>query len=453
MSKGCVISWHSAGSGMRGLANYGLDKDGAEIIISNCGHDITSIKRGLTYAVKKNPRVKNKACHISISLPPSTTPRTADEWRNITERTRKGLGLHDGFAYLAVRHVDTDNDHIHLIFSKISDVGKTWRDSNIRFKLGSLEQLITSEFNLPPTPADKYTTTGHINKNEIEWRNRIGELPPSIYIRNVISETSREIIDIQDYISVLADAGISVRPNLKMGELNGLGYSYDGISYTGKDIGFNWKDLKEKVIYDKCRDGETIANIKRKIDERNSARDGEFESGSSASGATNSKSDGTGNSAGTAIPCEDRPDDEIATGYRNSEQSHHNRNSAKQGIATELARRAIESKKAERRNRRGKSSVERDQVRIENFANGRLDSYRDNPHNVYRRVVLQIRLISRQLVRRLKALALAKQQNKVAAPYTTGFAISQRIRDRKNISVHVSANLKPESQSDSPVCK
>jgi len=423
MSKGCVISWHRSGTKIRGLADYALDKSGAEIIMSNCGHDTISIKRGLENAIKKNNRVKHKACHLSISLPPTTVPRTSDQWREITDRTRQELGLHDGFAYAVIRHADTDNDHIHLIFSKISDVGKTWRDGNIRFKCGPLEQLITSEFNLPPTPADQYTTTGHINKNELEWKNRIGELPPSLYIRNVIDGATREKIDIQDFIAALAGEGITVRPNLKQGELNGLGYSYNGISYTGKAIGWNWKELKGKVCYDQHRDCEIITELKQQIDSGKTESDRPDGNGAASTGAAVS---GDVYADGETDHRFDIPNTTGAIGSR----------PYKEAGKQEIVNRARENMQLEQLIRSETGGVERDAIRAEGSKNSQFSSPRNHFPNIYRRIYVHAHLISRFLVRRLRTLAskakpipsvllpsCSSNQNSLEKPVASNFAV------------------------------
>ena len=422
MSKGCVISWHSAGSGMRGLANYGMDKDGAQIIISNCGYDSVSIKRGLTHAIKKNQKVKNKACHLSISLPPTTAPRTSDQWQEITDKTRKELGLDDGFAYVAVRHTDTSNDHVHLIFSKISDGGKTWRDSNIRYKLPPLELKITAEFDLPPTHPDQYVTKGHVRKSEVEWKVRAGEQPPSLYIRSTIAQASINRIGIQDFIASLADAGISVRPNLKQGELSGLGYSYGGISYTGKELGCNWKNLKERVAYDKHRDGEIIADLKRQIDSGKTGSDRP-----DGNGATGSE---------TAVSGIGYPDGESDRGVDiESTTGAVGDRTYKDVSRKEIIKRATENMQFEQLSRGETRGIERDEIRAESFENRQLNSRRNPFPYVYRRIFIRAHLISRFFVRRLLTLAnkakpmpsvllpsCSSNQNALEKPVASNFA-------------------------------
>ena len=398
MSKGCVVSWHGAGRGMRGLSDYGLDKEGAEIIISNCGHDLISIKQGLTRAVKNSLRVKNKACHLTISLPPITAPRTADQWRDIIEMTRQQLGLHDGFSYVAVRHTDTNNDHIHLIFSKISDEGKTWRDSNIRYKLPPLEKMLTEKFDLPPTPANQYATKGHINKNEIEWKIREGEQPPSVYIRNAITKALNHT-DVLLFIKSLADAGITVRPNIKEGELNGFGYSYGGISYTGKSLGANWSDLKKVISYDKNIHLDAITQLKREIDDRKAGRDTFVKGASPFPGSANQKTGG----AGSAVSRQDRfaSTTDFDTSPADTGRTGGDKQDKNFGIR--------ENKQLEQKSFRASKQIKPDRIQPKSLDNSKLSRRGFNRTILYRRAVIQIQLISRRLVRRLKAAVEARK--------------------------------------------
>ena len=434
MSKGCSIQEFKSGTSIKGLADYILKKPLVEIINANCGFTASDITSRLVSACRKNPKLKKSAGHISISLPPTTQPRTSDEWRLIVDALRRLIKLPDSFAYVAVRHSDTKNDHLHIAFSKVDDSGKSWRGGgNLGYKLPKIEEEITNKFGLPPTPADQYATKGHINKNEIEWQVSIQTQAPSLVIRSAIARASSVPIDIQDYISLLADEGITVRPNLKLGELNGLSYAYDGISYTGKAVGANWKDLKGAVNYDKHRDSETLAQLKSEIDNRKKA-------------VGDKPVDSSHHGAGTTPVV---PGTTISEGDRGYETSEPVRNSEpdckvdKSGIGSpadnrlgntvsqrtrfdnlEFTTRSRHEIKAIEQQRRRAKPLEEQLRCLEEAIQRPLERRKGKPLKIYRRVWVTAYLFHKRLVDRIRAL-YGKRLHKIKTPsnpLNTGFS-------------------------------
>jgi len=263
-AKGILAKFNKKGSNAAGAAGYGL-KDGADLIATNAGFDKESIAQGLS--VKMRFDIKNQIVHMTFSTPASSGKASTNEWVKRVEFIRRELGIDDSYAYFVSRHNDAAHDHIHLFFNRVSDLGKVWKDNQIGLRLASLEQKIEKKFSLKLTKREDFLTVGNISKKTVERTTRLGVQPAFIQIQSAIIEAKKDRPDLMTFISRLADQGIAVRPNLREGELNGLGYKLEGQSFSGKQLGVNWAELKNEVIYVTGEHAETLTKLKRLIEE------------------------------------------------------------------------------------------------------------------------------------------------------------------------------------------
>jgi len=245
------------------VVNYGL-KEGAELIASNCGFDIPTISAGLAPRLRKD--IQKQIVRMSFSTPSTSGKATSNKWRDRVDFIRSKLGIDDSFSYCASRHTDAEHDHIHLDFNRVSDVGELWSDSLIGLRLAKLEQQIEHKFALKLTRREDFVTHGNINKKSVERAQRLQEQPAFSVIQTAIKAAAQGKPDVLTFIQRMADCGIAVRPNLKQFELNGFGYRYGYQKFTGKQLGLNWTELKEMVIYEPNEHLEILADIKREID-------------------------------------------------------------------------------------------------------------------------------------------------------------------------------------------
>lgn len=262
--KGISAKYHKKGADAAGAASYAL-KDGAQLISTNCGFDQQSIAQGLSPKMRFD--IKDQIVHMTFSTPASSGKASAIDWEKRIEYIRKQIKIDDSYSYVATRHSDADHDHVHLFFNRISDVGERWKDNQIGLRLASLEQKIEQKFSLKLTKREDFLTVGNISKKTVERAIRLGVQPAFLVIQKAIFEAKKDKPDLMTYISRLADRGIAVRPNLQVGELTGLGYKLDGQSFTGKQLGANWAELKNEVIYVTGEHAEILTNLKRLIEQ------------------------------------------------------------------------------------------------------------------------------------------------------------------------------------------
>ena len=113
----------SRGSGAGGAARYILDEGelavgdkGVEIVGGTCsGTTAEAVGREIGSMKNFRPDAKRHVWHCSLSLPPGEW-MDSEKWRVVAEAHLKNMGLDpDSRFWIAVRHSDTDKDHIHIL--------------------------------------------------------------------------------------------------------------------------------------------------------------------------------------------------------------------------------------------------------------------------------------------------------------------------------------------------
>ena len=110
-------------------------------------YDIRSMSRDFDLQAKLNPKVSKPVKHISLSWPPEDLPRLTDQEMMSAAReymTRMG---YEKTQFIAVRHLEKDNPHLHLVINVVNNDGRKISDSNERIRNGKICKDITNERN------------------------------------------------------------------------------------------------------------------------------------------------------------------------------------------------------------------------------------------------------------------------------------------------------------------
>lgn len=268
--RGVVGKVHTkAGGGAAGLVNYAMGKQDAVLIASNCGSNSEQIIKDMNRCGSLRS-VKSPVGHVTFSLPTSTKI-DAKKWEEIIEFARSELELDDSYSFAAVRHNDTDHDHIHLVYSRVSDRGEIHQDYRLGLRLALIEDQIEDRFGLPLIPVDRSGNLPAMKKNEIEKAIRTGMQPDRVQLNSVVMKAAEGNPTAVEFIARCAASGVVVKPNLSSstGKLSGFSFSLvDGIGFKGSQIGASWAELQKKgVSYEQIRDGQALADLAAKLAE------------------------------------------------------------------------------------------------------------------------------------------------------------------------------------------
>ena len=140
-----MIAIHKSGSNFFGAVRYvlGLGKDAEHKkvrVIGFEGVDVKQDKEGNLVAdphdvtmsfllqAGMNPRVKKNVKHQILSFCPEDEELLSDgEMLRVVKDYMKGMG-YENTQFLAVRHLEKDNPHVHIVFNVVDNNGKRLKD-------------------------------------------------------------------------------------------------------------------------------------------------------------------------------------------------------------------------------------------------------------------------------------------------------------------------------------
>lgn len=171
-----------SGKSFGGLVGYNEKKVAvgmAELIGIENIPSPNAIKETLEQVASFNPLCLKSTFHVSLSFPPNERTLDNATLQAIANEFMHGMGYQDT-PYAIYRHYDTDNQHIHIVSTRIDWHGKRVSDFQERRKAGKLATEIERKYGLvevernkkskketqarriKPGPADKANVRQHI---------------------------------------------------------------------------------------------------------------------------------------------------------------------------------------------------------------------------------------------------------------------------------------------------
>lgn len=269
----------SRGGGIKGLLAYafegdkrdsahGADAKAARVIGGTCsGLTPAAIAREIGATRKIRPDIARPAWHCSLSLPPPEN-LTDEKWGELTEKFMEKMGFSSETVWTAVRHHDTEHDHVHIIASRIDLAGKLFLGKWEAKEAIKLTNELAREYDLREVDYEKpKLSRRQLKKSEIDMAIRTDEAPPRLKIQQTIDAIiARSPISASHFAEQLEAAGIRVRANLaSTGKMNGFSFALNGVQFTGSSLGagYKWTELQKKgVTYDKDADAQSLSRFR-----------------------------------------------------------------------------------------------------------------------------------------------------------------------------------------------
>ena len=218
------------GSRFKGCVNYVLGKEQAALlhaegILAESNRDII---RSFILQAGMNPDLKKPVGHIALSYSPVDAPKLTDgKMVQLAQEYMREMKITDT-QYIIVRHQDREHPHVHIVFNRIDNNGKTISDRNDMYRNEQVCKKLKAKHGL-------YFAGG---KEHVKM-HRLKEPDKSKYeiytaVKNEIGK-SRNWQQLQHR---LAEKGITIQFKRKgqTDEIQGISFSKGEYTFKGSEI-------------------------------------------------------------------------------------------------------------------------------------------------------------------------------------------------------------------------
>jgi len=120
------------GRSFKGCISYVMDAKDAKILASEevLETDKESIINSFYMQSLLNPNLSKCVGHIPLAFSPDDKERMADQFmERLAKEYMKAMGI-ENTQYILVRHSNTSHPHLHIVFNRVDNDGKTISDKN-----------------------------------------------------------------------------------------------------------------------------------------------------------------------------------------------------------------------------------------------------------------------------------------------------------------------------------
>lgn len=247
------------GNGFRGLLEYvfgpgeNIKPDRARIAGGNmAGQKPRELAREFACGRQLRPDIKKPVWHCSLALP---TGETSEAWSAICEQHLRNIGVDvSKHQWLAVRHNDTDYDHVHIVLNRIALDATVWHGKRDVFLAIESTQQLEKQFGLTLTPGlDEISDHPRKTRGQAEKEKRTGQLSTKVRMQKILNQAMKAG-SFEAFVLACEARGLTLLPNLaKTGRMNGFSFLLAGEDIMkASDMGskYKWTRLSASLGYD-----------------------------------------------------------------------------------------------------------------------------------------------------------------------------------------------------------
>jgi hypothetical protein len=271
----------SRGNGFRGVLNYLLGPGDrqvpgrAEIVGGNIsGREPRDLAAMFAVSRRQRPTVKNPVWHCSLSLPKGER-LDSHQWDRLCGRHLENMGIDTAkHMWTAVRHSDTEFDHVHIVVCRIGLDATLWHGRNdVKIAIQSTQEL-EREFGLQVT-AGLQSNPDNPKSSWYDINNKSRPGQPSLKARmQTILNHAMAHGSFEKFVRSCQAAGLALIPNVATtGRMNGFSFQLDGQIMKASNLGsrYKWAKLAGNLKFDS---GTHTPLIQELASQTSAARDG-----------------------------------------------------------------------------------------------------------------------------------------------------------------------------------
>ena len=219
------------GQDFMGVINYVLDQAKKAKLLDSQGvriQDANSIIDSFVFQSEMNARIRKPVGHISLDFSAQDREKLGNNLMvTISREYMNNMGISDT-QYILCRHFDKEHPHVHLVFNRVNNEGKTISDQNDRYRSGKTCKELTRKHGL-------YFSLGKENVKV----HRLKEPDKTKYeIYESLNSVLPKCKDWDQVIAGLKKRGIGVTFKFrgKTSDIQGIVFDKNGYSFNGSKI-------------------------------------------------------------------------------------------------------------------------------------------------------------------------------------------------------------------------
>ena len=177
---------------------------------------------------KYNPNLGQAVGHIALSWSMNDLPKLNDEVMvNMAKEYLQKMKIQDT-QYLIVKHQDRDHPHIHIVYNRVDNNGKTIADNFQKQRNVKVCKDMTLKHGLYMSPGKE-----QVNRKQLKGQDKI-----KYELFDAIKSASKKVKNLNELKQVLAKQGISMLYKYKSGtnEIQGISFSKGEYKFKGSEI-------------------------------------------------------------------------------------------------------------------------------------------------------------------------------------------------------------------------
>ncbi|EGK00229.1 relaxase/mobilization nuclease domain-containing protein [Dysgonomonas gadei] len=235
-----MIAKNIKGKSFKGCVNYVMN-DTAELLEAEGVFANSTQSMIRSFAMQRSGRkeIKQPVGHIPISFSPEDKHRMTDDFMvQLAKEYMQEMGIKNT-QYIIVRHHNTDNDHLHIVYNRI--------DNDL--KLISVNHDYKRNIKTCKKLKDKYDLTYGKGKENVKREKLNNPDRAKYYIYDAIKSVLPDCKHPADLRFALQKFGIELEYKLKRTtrEVEGVSFRYDNVCFKGSEIDrkFSFGNLKK----------------------------------------------------------------------------------------------------------------------------------------------------------------------------------------------------------------
>jgi len=226
------------GKSFRSLADYlWSEGKGTQIVASNmAGTTPRQLSKELASLRQIKPTLGKAVCHISLSISPTDIQLTNETWGAIAQDLISEMGFGES-PFVAVKHNDTDHQHIHIMTSRIKTNGMVVSDKQDFKRCEDVVRKLEAKYGLiavlPSNHIPKKRRRRKPYEKEIDMNQQ--------QLQNLIDHALATTNTMVDFIDMCEKNGATLRPNLDGTRVKGMSYQMGGEWIKASELGSKYK--------------------------------------------------------------------------------------------------------------------------------------------------------------------------------------------------------------------